>query len=71
VLAFAEGAAPEVVADRVTGRLCRDDADMVDALAGIDSIDRAACRADVEARFSTARMAREHIELFERVLSRR
>ena len=68
VLAFAEGAAPEVVADGVTGRLCQDEADMADALAGITSIDRAACRADVEARFSTARMAAEHAELFERVL---
>jgi glycosyltransferase involved in cell wall biosynthesis len=71
VLAFAEGAAPEVVADGVTGRLCRDEAEMADALAGIASIDRVACRADVEARFSTARMAREHAELFERVLRSR
>jgi len=71
VLAFSEGAAPEVVADGVTGRLCRDDAEMVDALAGIGSIDRAACRADVEARFSTERMAREHVELFQRVLNPR
>lgn len=71
VLAFAEGAAPEVVADGVTGRLCVDEADMAKALVGIDSIDRTACRADVEVRFSTARMAREHAELYERVLSSR
>src|SRR5947209_16704173 len=71
VLALGEGAAPEVVMDGVTGRLCEDEADMADALAAIDRVDRAACRADVEARFSTARMAREHAELFERVLSSR
>jgi glycosyltransferase involved in cell wall biosynthesis len=71
VLAFAEGAAPEVVRDGVTGHLCEDESDMAHALAGIDDIDRGACRADVETRFSTARMAREHIELFERVLSSR
>lgn len=71
VLALGEGAAPEVVMDGVTGCLCDDEADMADALAAIDDIDRAACRADVEARFSTARMAREHAELFERILSSR
>jgi glycosyltransferase involved in cell wall biosynthesis len=71
VLAFAEGAAPEVVADGVTGHLCDDESDMADALAGIDDIDRAACRADVESRFSTARMAREHAELYAGVLSSR
>jgi glycosyltransferase involved in cell wall biosynthesis len=71
VLAFAEGAAPEVVADGVTGHLCADEADMAEALLRIGDIDRAACRADVETRFSMARMAREHAELFEKILSRR
>lgn len=70
VLALPEGAAPEVVADGRTGYLCRDESEMADALAGIGAIDRAVCRADVEARFSTARMAQEHAELFEEVLSR-
>jgi glycosyltransferase involved in cell wall biosynthesis len=69
VLAFAEGAAPEVVDDGRTGWLCRDESDMAARLHDIDQIDRGACRADVETRFSTTRMAREHAELFERVLS--
>ena len=68
VLAFAEGAAPEVVADGRTGYLCTDEADMAARLATIGGIDRKECRADVEARFSTGRMAREHAELFERIL---
>ena len=71
VLAFAEGAAPEVVADGRTGWLCRDEADMAARLRTIDKLDRAECRADVQVRFSTARMAREHAELYARVLSRR
>ncbi|MDQ6728050.1 MAG: glycosyltransferase family 4 protein [Actinomycetota bacterium] len=71
VLAFAEGAAPEVVADGRTGYLCRDESEMAEALAGIGSIDRAECRADVEVRFSTERMAREHAELFRRVVDKR
>ncbi len=41
---------------------------MAARLNAIGDIDRAECRADVEVRFSTARMAREHAELYERVL---
>jgi glycosyltransferase involved in cell wall biosynthesis len=70
VLAFAEGAAPEVVADGRTGYLCRDESEMADRLRTIADIDRAECRADVEVRFSTERMAGEHAELFQRVLTR-
>jgi glycosyltransferase involved in cell wall biosynthesis len=70
VLAFAEGAAPEVVADGRTGWLCRDESDMAARLNMIGEIDRAECRADVEVRFSTERMAREHAELFGKVLTR-
>ena len=69
VLAFAEGAAPEVVEDGKTGFLCRDEQDMVDAIGRLDQIDRADCRAAVEGYFSTERMVREHIELFEEVLA--
>src|SRR5207253_10842480 len=68
VLAFPEGAAPEVVDDGRTGFLCHDEAQMVDALGHLDSIDRAACRAAVEGYFSTERMVREHLDLFEDVV---
>ena len=71
VLAFSEGAAPEVVADGRTGWLCRDESDMAVRLRAIDEIDRADCRKDVAARFSTARMTRDHLDLYERVLSSR
>ena len=68
VLAFKEGAAPEVVDDCVTGFLCDDEAHMAYALTRVGAIDRAACRRAVETRFSTERMAREHAELFDRLL---
>jgi len=68
VLAFPEGAAPEVVEDGRTGFLCHDEAHMVEALGLVDSIDRATCRAAVEGYFSTTRMVREHIDLFEDLL---
>jgi glycosyltransferase involved in cell wall biosynthesis len=65
VLAFPEGAVPEVVEDGRTGFLCRDVADLSEAIGRIPQLDRAACRAAVEGYFSTDRMVREHLELFE------
>jgi glycosyltransferase involved in cell wall biosynthesis len=70
VLAFREGAAPEVVQDGKTGFVCDDEAEMIDAIGRIDEIDRADCRASVEGYFSTKRMVDEHIELFEEILSK-
>ncbi|MGH9165406.1 MAG: glycosyltransferase [Acidimicrobiales bacterium] len=70
VLAFPEGAAPEVVEDGRTGFLCQDVDDMADAIGRIPNLDRAACRSAVEGYFSTDRMVAEHLDLFERLLAR-
>jgi len=71
VIAFREGAAPEVVRDGETGFLVDDEADMARAIARVDELDRRVCRAAVEGYFSTDRMVAEHIELFEEILARR
>jgi glycosyltransferase involved in cell wall biosynthesis len=68
VLAFPEGAVPEVIEDGRTGLLCRDVADLAEAIGRIPTLDRGACRAAVEGYFSTDRMVREHLELFETLL---
>jgi glycosyltransferase involved in cell wall biosynthesis len=65
VLAFPEGAVPEVIEDGRTGFLCHDVGDMAEAIGKIGQIDRAVCRQAVEGYFSTGRMVREHLELFE------
>jgi glycosyltransferase involved in cell wall biosynthesis len=65
VLAFEEGAAPEVVDHGRTGFLCEDDGSMVDALGRLGELDRRDCRWSVEGYFSTNRMVTEHIELYE------
>jgi glycosyltransferase involved in cell wall biosynthesis len=70
VLAFPEGAAPEVIEDGRTGFLCHDEAQMAELLEEVDTIDRAACRAAVEGYFSTGRMVREHLDLFADVIGR-
>lgn len=68
VLAFPEGAVPEIVDDGTNGFLCADEDAMVEALGHVDRIDRAACRADVERRFSTDRMVADHVDLFDALL---
>jgi glycosyltransferase involved in cell wall biosynthesis len=69
VLAFPEGAAPEVVDDGRTGFLCHDENDMAEALGHVERIDRRTCRAAVEGYFSTERMVAEHLALFEEIIS--
>jgi glycosyltransferase involved in cell wall biosynthesis len=68
VLAFPEGAAPEVIEDGKTGFLCHDESDMAEKIGQLDQIDRRVCRAAVEGYFSTERMVNEHIALFEEIL---
>lgn len=71
VLTFAEGSAPEIVEHGRTGFLCLDEDDMVARLAQVGDLDRSACRASVEARFSTERMVAEHLDLYHRLLQAR
>jgi glycosyltransferase involved in cell wall biosynthesis len=65
VLAFPEGAAPEVVEDGKTGFLCADERAMTEAILRLEQIDRANCRAAVDGYFSTGRMVADHLDLFE------
>ena len=71
VLAFAEGAAPEIVDHGVTGFLCRDETDLKARLDQVGTLDRDACRSVARSRFSTERMVRDHLELFTAVCAGR
>lgn len=68
VLAFAQGAAPEIVDDGRTGFLCTDEADLVAKLGMVSELDRGECRRHAEERFSTHRMIARHVALYRRVL---
>ncbi|HEY2288163.1 MAG TPA: glycosyltransferase family 4 protein [Streptosporangiaceae bacterium] len=70
VLAFPNGAAPEIVDPGRTGFLCRDEADMIQAVGQVGQIDRDECRGVAERRFSLQRMARDHERFYRRVLER-
>lgn len=41
--------------------------DLAKAIARLDTIDRTACRADFEARFTQERMCQEHLDLYEKI----
>jgi glycosyltransferase involved in cell wall biosynthesis len=67
VIALRRGSVPEVVEHGVTGFICDDESEMVEAIGRIDEIDRARCRAVAEERFSPDRMAEQYLELYQRL----
>src|ERR1017187_804678 len=68
VLAFPNGAAPEIVDQGRTGYLCRDERQMITAVGRVPEIERRQCRDAAERRFSLARMALDHQRLYRRIL---
>lgn len=71
VITTGKGAAPEIVDDGISGFLCGTDAELLDALARVDDIERSTCRAIAKERFSTDRMVADHLELYREVTSAR
>lgn len=69
VIAYRSGALPEIVKDGVTGFLVNNVAEMAEAIANVDSIDRQACRDAAERCFSRERMARGYLDLYARLLN--
>jgi glycosyltransferase involved in cell wall biosynthesis len=67
VIALRRGSVPEVVEHGVTGFICDDESEMVEAIGRIDEIDRARCRAVAEERFSPDRMAEQYLEVYQRL----
>ncbi len=72
VVAFAKGAAPEIIVDGRTGRLVPPgDVDaMCAAVAEAEQLDPLECRSHVEDQFSAERMVAEHVQLYQRVVHR-
>ncbi|HEY7886697.1 MAG TPA: glycosyltransferase family 4 protein [Steroidobacteraceae bacterium] len=64
VIAFAEGAAPEVVDDGVTGYIVSSVAEAVACVERARGLDRRECRRQFERRFGAARMAREYCSIY-------
>ncbi len=68
VIAFARGAAPEIVVDGETGFLVDDVDGMVEAVRHIGDIDPKRCRRHVEERFDVPVMVDGYLEAYERIL---
>ncbi|MGD9751988.1 MAG: glycosyltransferase family 4 protein [Acidimicrobiia bacterium] len=70
VVAFREGAAPEIVDHGSTGFIVDDEVSMVAALETVAGLERSRCRTSAMARFSSARMVGDHVALYERLIDR-
>ncbi|MET0593657.1 MAG: glycosyltransferase family 4 protein [Polyangiaceae bacterium] len=68
VIAYNRGSMPELIEHGVTGFLVDDLDGAIEAIARIDDIDRAACRAAVAARFTVDRMADRYLALYREVI---
>ena len=70
VVAFARGAAPEIVVNGETGYLVEDVDGMVEAVRNVDRIDPARCRQHVSDRFSPQVMAERYLASYRTILDR-
>ncbi len=71
VIAYGRGSMPEIIRDGRTGFIVADVDAAVQAVDGIASLDRRACRDEVEQRFTCQHMARAYLEVYRRILDRR
>jgi glycosyltransferase involved in cell wall biosynthesis len=67
-IAYRCGSVPELLEEGVTGFIVDDLNAAVEAVAKVESLDRALCRHRFEQRFSASRMAQEYLEVYERIL---
>ncbi|MBP7572316.1 MAG: glycosyltransferase, partial [Acidobacteria bacterium] len=67
VVAFEGGSVGEVISNGVNGFVVRSVEEAVHAVHRIGSIDRRACRADFERRFTASRMAADYLALYRAV----
>jgi glycosyltransferase involved in cell wall biosynthesis len=71
VIAFNRGSMPELIEPGRNGALVEDVGEAVSAVATIGRIDRLACRAVVEERFTVERMVDAYIDVYRRIIAER
>jgi len=69
VIAFDRGSMPEIIRNGETGYIVEDIDGAINALATVETIDRSVCRADVEKRFTSTRMARDYVRVYQEILN--
>jgi glycosyltransferase involved in cell wall biosynthesis len=68
VIAYSRGSVPEVIQDGVSGFIVHNAEEAVRAVRRLPSLDRLACRKDFESRFSAARMCRDYVAVYEKLV---
>jgi glycosyltransferase involved in cell wall biosynthesis len=67
-IAFRCGSVPEIVEDGLTGFVVTSEEEAVAALGRLDKLSRARCRTTFERRFTSCRMAREYVNIYESLI---
>ncbi len=70
VIAWPEGSVPEIIDEGVTGFICGDIDQAVEAVGKASALDRLACRKRFEERFSASRMAQDYLDIYRRLAYR-
>jgi glycosyltransferase involved in cell wall biosynthesis len=70
VLAFRSGSVPEVIEDGVTGRIVSSIDEAIVALPEVIALDRRTVRRRFEERFTAARMAKDYVNVYRKLLKR-
>ncbi len=69
VIAYRRGSVPEIIEDGVTGFMVDDLEAAVRAVEHLPTLSRWRCRQQFEARFSAARMARDYLAIYRRLVA--
>lgn len=69
VLAFRNGSVPEIIEGGVTGRIVRSVDEAVLALPEVIALDRRTVRRRFEERFTAARMAKDYVNVYRKLLN--
>jgi len=70
VIAYGNGSVPEVMEEGRTGFIVNELDDAVEAVRHLPQLSRARCREVFEERFTAARMARDYLDAYERLIER-
>jgi hypothetical protein len=68
VIAWRNGSVPEIIEDGATGFVVQSVEEAVEAVRRVGWLDRATCRTAFEQRFDAARMARDYVEVYRRLV---
>jgi glycosyltransferase involved in cell wall biosynthesis len=67
-IAYRCGSVPELVEEGITGFIVDDLSTAVEAVDKVQNLDRVICRRRFEERFSAERMARDYLDIYQRIL---